>query len=221
MIECTDKYIWYKKRRRFKFKRLFAFVLIITIVFGGFLYYKQVISRQIFKICADYAYTYSTEAVNQAVLYSLKDSVRYSDLVTVDKNNSGDIVLISTNSYKVNTINREVATKTKDLLRKKLADGIPIPILVFTGIEIISGYGSVMQMKTVAVANVICKFSSAFKSVGINQTLHSIYIDVESSVNIEVPFSSTETSCTTSVLISETVLVGKIPDVYLDGKLFC
>ena len=66
----------------------------------------------------------------------------------------------------------------------------------------------------------MCDFSSKFTAVGINQTLHSIYVDVISEIDLNVPFNNHKVECKTSVLISETVLIGKVPDIYLKEGLF-
>ena len=57
-------------------------------------------------------------------------------------------------------------------------------------------------------------------SVGINQTLHSIYINVESKVNVGLSLSNQTIIVNSSILVAETILVGKIPEVYLSGNLF-
>lgn len=220
MIECTENYIWYKKRKKKPFKRFFSFVLILFIIVGAILYYNLVVLKQIFSICADYSYTYSTESVNSAVLISLEDSIRYSDLVVVEKNSNGDIVLMTTNSLKVNSINREVASATSSLLKHKLSNGIPVPLFAFTGISFLSGYGTKINLKTTNNVSVLCSFSSMFTAVGINQTLHSIYLNVESTVNIKVPFNNHQEKCVSQILISETILVGKVPDIYLKEGVF-
>ena len=95
-----------------------------------------------------------------------------------------------------------------------------IPILAFLGIEILSGYGKEVNFKAIAINDVSCNFSSNFTSVGINQSLHSIYVEIDSTVKISMPFNSRQEKFSTKILIAETVLVGKVPEIYLNGKLF-
>lgn len=220
MIECTDKYIYYKKHRKRRFKRCFSVFLALILFFAGFIYYKSVVCKQIFKVCGDYAYAFSTQSVNKALLDSLEGGVKYSDIVEVQKNNQGEIQLMTTNAVKVNTLSRQIATETSNNLSSRLNEGIPIPILTFFGLTILSGYGTNVNLKTCSVTGVRCEFFSKFISVGINQTLHSIYIRVISSVDIEVPFNNKKVVCETEVLLSEAVLVGKVPSIYLGGQLF-
>lgn len=220
MIECTDKCIWYKKHRKKRFKRCFAILLVVITVFSLFLYYKNTVSNLIISVCDDYTYTYCTESVNQAVLKSLSNDLIYTDLVFVEKNDSGDIAIMSVNALKVNAIARDLVRSTANLLNEKVSKGVPVPMLAFFGIDVLSGYGNKINIKTITITNVICEFSSKFSSVGINQTLHSIYVDIKSEYVIELPFNKKNNNCVTSILISEAVLVGKVPDLYLNNGLF-
>ncbi len=220
MIECSTENIWYKRRQRFSLKRLLTFFFVVLFVVGIFLYFNIFVVKKIYKICEDYAYTFSTESVNEAVIESLSISSKYSEFVNIEKNSDGNIILMTTNSQKVNLINREIALETEKKLKNKLATGVPIPLLTFLGVDILSGYGPNIWYKPVSVVSVICSFDSNFESVGINQTLHSIYIEVISNVKIESAFNYKIKECKNKILISETVLVGKVPDSYLNGKMF-
>lgn len=221
MIECVKENIYYKKRKkRFKKKRFFSLLITLLVVFCFFLYYKFFVYNKLVDISCDYAYSYSTESVNKAVLLSLDNDISYTDLVKIEKNQSGDIILMSTDSYKVNLINRKVAQSTSTLLKEKIEKGVPIPFFAFTGIGLFSGYGKPIYLKTLAVTSVICDFDSDFQGVGINQTLHSVYVKVKSTVAVELPLNSKRIDLETKVLINETVLLGKVPEIYLNGNLF-
>ncbi len=220
MIECTENYIWHKKRKKKSFKRFFSLILVFAIIIGFYLYYKRAICAGIFNICTQQAYVYSTESVNNSVLISLENNISYNDLISIQKNNSGDIVVMTTNSLKVNAINRQVASSTSQMLKSKLNQGFSIPLGAFTGVNILAGYGTNVKLKVATSPSVICEFSSKFTSVGINQTLHSIYIDVISIIKLHMPLNMSTSTCKTQILISETILVGKVPDIYLKDGLF-
>ncbi len=218
MVECSNEYIYYKKKRINK-KRFFSLFLALFILVSIIIYYDYVAS-QLCEICVDYSYSYSNECVNEAVMTTLSDTVNYADLVYVEKNDSGEIILLTSNAQKINYISRTVEKLALEKLKAKLKSGVKIPFWAFSGIKILAGYGREIRFDYLSVSSVVCEFSSEFKSVGINQTLHSIYVNVFSTVNIEIPFSKRKSECVTSVLITETVLVGKIPEIYLNKKAF-
>jgi sporulation protein YunB len=154
------------------------------------------------------------------VLFSLNDKVKYDDLVNIEKNSVGDIVLLTANSHKINTLAHEIVKNSTLILDNELSKGVPIPIMAFSGIEALSGYGKVINVKFFSVSSVSCEFNSRFDSMGINQTLHSIYIDIICKVEINLPFDERTIECVNSVLVSESVLLGKVPDALINGKIF-
>jgi hypothetical protein len=46
--------------------------------------------------------------------------------------------------------------------------------------------------------------------------LHRIYLDLECTIGILIPFESLNKTVSSQVLLTETVIVGTVPDTYLD-----
>ena len=67
---------------------------------------------------------------------------------------------------------------------------------------------------------VSCDYSSTFDSVGINQTKHSIYLNVIADISIVMPSRTENFAVATEILIGESVLVGQVPDAYLQSDIF-
>lgn len=221
MIECTDKKIYKKRKyRKGKIKRFKVFFLIFIIVFSLYFFYKNAVLKQVSEISFKYAEAYSVEAVNQSTLITLADRINYSDIIILEKNQSGEIVYISADTYKVNYINKSIASNCEKLLKDKLSKGVPIPILAFSGLSFLSGYGRTVNFKSISVSSVSSDFTSEFVSVGINQTKHSIWVSVKCKVAIFAPLYMKEHEFSSNVLVCESVLVGKVPEIYLNGKIF-
>lgn len=219
MIDCTNQKIWYN--RKFKKKKrilkLFIWFLVISFLI---LYFFYLIPKNIYNFCFDTIYSSCNDSVNSSILMSLQNKVNYNDLIYIEKDNQGNVSFMSTNSQKVNQISRDIVSNTKMILQNKLNEGIDIPYLAFTGINFISGYGRTTKLKNLSVSDVSCGFISKFESVGINQTLHSIYVNIKVQVRLSCLLSHNIQQTNCMVLISETVLVGKVPSTYLNGKLF-
>lgn len=56
--------------------------------------------------------------------------------------------------------------------------------------------------------------------MGINQTKHSLYLNVIADISIVMPSRTENFAVTTDILVCECVLIGKVPDVYLQGDIF-
>lgn len=223
MIDCSNQNIWYNKRRRrqkSKTKRLLKILIVFAIIFSLFGYYKCFITQNLVNICNHHASSLSTTAVNNAIIASMNNASSYNELIDVQKNSSGDIIYMSANSYKLNNIRTAITKSTKTILDIELEKGINIPFLAFLGIDLISGFGTPINYKVLTLSSVKSDFVSEFTSVGINQTLHSIYIKVNSEIHIDIPLHNKTQTYSTNVLLCETILVGKVPEIYLNGKLF-
>ncbi len=67
------------------------------------------------------------------------------------------------------------------------------------------------------MTDVQTEFINKFYEEGINQTRHSIVLEVSAVIDLYVPGSrEMETTVTTQVVVAETVIVGQVPNVYAD-----
>ena len=66
------------------------------------------------------------------------------------------------------------------------------------------------------IGEVTTELKSEFEEMGVNQTLHRLYINVNCNVSLLTPFKDVDEHITAQVLISETVISGDIPDAYYD-----
>lgn len=160
-------------------------------------------------------------AVNEAVFMTLSDGgVRYSDLVHVERGADGDIQALTCDAVEINRIARETAYQAQALLQSMSDEGIAVPLGAFTGIEAWAGFGPEIHMEIIPVAEVTCRFVSGFESAGINQTKHSVYLEVVCEMSVVMPAKTHRFSAISQVLISESILVGEVPNVYLQGDIF-
>lgn len=162
----------------------------------------------------------TTVAVNDAVYYTLSDKVRYEDLITVEYDGAGNIVGIASNAFQINRIARDAAYMSQENLNKMSESGVEVPLGAFFGIEAWAGFGPKINMKIIPISNVACSFVSAFEDAGINQTKHSIYLEIVADISIIMPSKTRNFASLTEVLICESVLVGKVPDTYLQADIF-
>ena len=221
MIPCVTDNIYYsKKKSGKKRKRRFGLFIFFLIVAAITLYYRFIVSENVVRVCADKCYAVSVKSVNAAIISSLDEKVYYENFVTVDKNTEGKITLISANSFNMNSVSRRIVETAQIVLGENLKKGIDVPLFAFSGFSLLSGYGPDTNFKAVTVDSVTCEFISTFTSTGINQTLHSIYAEIVSEIKIDFPLNEKKEIYKTRVLLCEAVLVGEVPEIYLNGGLF-
>lgn len=157
-------------------------------------------------------------AVNSAV-EEVASSLDYSDIVEVTYGSDGDVAMISANSLAINGAARRAAGLVQSKLAYFSSGGVDVPIGAFTGIEALSGYGGTINIRLEPIASVDCSFVSKFTQAGINQTVHSIYLEVVSDISIVLAARTERVILTSEVMVTESLINGKVPDVYLQGGL--
>ena len=210
-----------RKKRRFRKRRIFIwFLLVATLAVLIFSYFQRNVTRVLISISEATMRASTTIAVNDAVYYTLSDDMRYEDLVTITRNEAGEIVAFSANALKINKIARDTASISQSNLKNLSLNGIPIPLGALTGIEAFAGLGPSIHFRIIPVSSVACDFTSTFESVGINQTKHSIYLNIVADVSIVMPSRTENFAVVTEILVGESVVVGQVPDAYLQSDIF-
>ena len=185
-----------------------------------FIYFQRNVRRVLISISEATMRASTTVAVNDAVYYTLSDELRYEDLVNVERSQDGAIVSVSANALKINKIARDTASISQSNLKNLSLNGIPIPLGALTGIEAFAGLGPQIPFRIIPVSSVSCDFSSNFESVGINQTKHSIYLNVIADISIVMPSRTEHFAVITEILVGEFVIVGNVPETYLQTDIF-
>ncbi len=202
------------KKRKMKFKYKFLISIIVILVLG-FIYLTTIVNPIIFNYNKAVVEHNSVDILNNSIKNSLSDYL-YDDLVTIQKNDSGDITLISCNSSNVNKLSNTITSHCQTDLKSLENTGINIALLTFTGIPFLNGIGPKINIKTTPVGYCDSKYISKFTSCGINQTLHQLSIIVSAKVDVLLPIKTFEIEVNTEVLVCESIIVGKIPQVYLN-----
>ena len=211
-----------KKQKRRKRTRKLAIGLIFTFVLSVLLalfFYRRSMNPIILDIAQTKLKSETMLAINEAVSVALADDVDYSQFVVVEKNEQNDIVLLSANSVLVNRLARDTAIITQKKIAELKSFEVDIPIGTLSGIPLLSELGSTVSVTVSPIGNVSCSFQSTFESAGINQTLHRIYINVLTKTDLILPTMHAEVENNTPILLCESVIIGNVPDTFLQGGL--
>ena len=208
------------KRRKFVAKLTTAIVLLVVLAIALALWiYWRSMTPTILDIAQTRLISETTMAVNDAVCVALADTGSFKDFVTVTRNDNNDIVMISANSALVNMLARNTAIMSQSKINAIKSFEVGIPLGTLSGIPLLSEKGPKVNITVSPIGAVNCTFTSTFETAGINQTLHRIYIYVDSKVDLIMPTSHLEVDTSTPVLISESIIIGTVPDVFLQGGL--
>ena len=210
-----------KTHRQWNNKRLLiALIATLLLALLLFIHFQRNVTRVLLSISEATMRASTTVAVNDAVYYTLSDEMRYEELVTISRNAEGNIISVAANPLKINKIARDTASISQSNLKNLSLNGIPVPLGALTGIEAFAGLGPNINFRIIPVSSVSCDFFSEFESVGINQTKHTIYLNVIADISIVMPSRTENFAVTTEILVGESVIVGTVPDTYLQSDIF-
>ncbi|MCH5159294.1 MAG: sporulation protein YunB [Clostridiales bacterium] len=193
-------------------------IVVLAIILALWIYWRSM-TPTILSIAQTRLISETTMAVNDAVCVALADSGDFKNFVSIERNDNNDITMITANSALVNLLARNTAIMSQSKINAINAFEVNIPLGTLSGIPLLSEKGPTVTVTVSPIGAVNCTFTSTFETAGINQTLHRIYIYVESKVDLIMPTSHLEVETTTPVLICESVIIGTVPDVFLQGGL--
>lgn len=160
-----------------------------------------------------------TLTVNDAVSSVLSEnSISYTELVSVEKDNAGAVTSITSDSVKMNLFKSDISKKVSEYIEKNPTLTVNIPWGTLTGSEVLSGRGGDVKINAELFGFTVTDFKSSFESAGINQTRHSLYITVRASAYAHAGAVSISESIETDILIAETVIVGGVPYGYFSSN---
>lgn len=155
-------------------------------------------------------------ALNDAVERTLaKAALTYEDLVRVDKDSEGNVQSIEADVVRVNQLKASINTAVMDEMEKYETIRVEIPFGNLLGGNYFTGRGPYIPITVRLSGVVLSDLTSRFESAGVNQTSHQIGLDVTMHVYAALPGMRTGFDITTDFLVAETVLVGQVPQTYL------
>ncbi|MGK0467776.1 MAG: sporulation protein YunB [Clostridium sp.] len=201
--------------------RILLIIFIIMINFTVFIYiFDKTVMPTVMVVADAEMRSKATEIVNRAIINQYSKQFNYDEIIRVDKDLEGNIVMLKADTLKMNKIASDVALESQEKLKEIGVVGIKLPIGYITRNNILSYYGPNITVKMQPIGHVETKYSSEFESAGINQTRHKIYVKVKTTIRVIIPLKSNTVEVSHEIPIAETIIVGKIPNtaIQLDLK---
>ncbi len=153
-----------------------------------------------------------TEAVGKALA---EEALGYRDMITLEKDNAGQITALTSNTLAMNRLRTEILGDVLEQVDSLDSHTLGIPLGELTGLTVLSGRGPSLPVRIRSVGAANAGFRNVFTSAGVNQTYHQVMLEVSVEATLLIPGGTTQTTVVTQVCIAETVLVGEVPQTYL------
>lgn len=225
-------------------KKIHIFTLLLIIILSSFIcsykllkYYSVKMSPVVFSYAESEVKKITTLIINKSITKQMSAGLDVDNLLNITRNDNGDIQMISYNSITVtkllNSVTNLVQLNIKsieegniDLLElpdiydeEKMKYGIvyEIPLGTVTDNFLLANIGYKIPVKFTLVGSTTTNLDTKITEYGINNALLEIFITIDVTTQINIPFVSKEVNMSTQVPIAIKLIQGIIPEYYING----
>ena len=206
-----------KRQLRTRTKLYITLAVLLVIVVSILLFFNLHVNPVIVEFSEATVKSITNRSVNSAVQSVISNNNVYDDIIEISTDTEGNITAFNVKSILVNKLGKDIGKVALQNLELLGSEGIEIPLGTLTGIPLLTGIGPDFTFKVHPIGSISSVFKSEFESAGINQTNHRIYTNVKATVNLIMPTASRTITTDTQILLCESIIVGKIPDTYLNS----
>lgn len=215
-------------------------IIFVLIIGSSFWFIDYGIRPTLMNIAEEKTTEFATRTINSAVKST--EEISFDDLVEMEVDNNGNVATLGWNSEAVNRALRSATERAEyflygmnkgeqfdvedpDLQPMEFGDSVgdlaakdptvvEIPLGQATGNTVLANLGPKIPVHFEIVGSLRSDVVHEVKEFGVNAALIEIYIPVEVSIRIVVPFSTTTKEVSTRVFIDSRVIMGEVPDFY-------
>ena len=177
-----------------------------------FMWVGMMIRPVIISVAKGYGENIVSNNLNQMINDEL--SKTNFDFTIVTYTPQGKVADVKIDSHKVNLFMTDIALVLKDKIMNLEEIEAKIPIGNFLSNPFFSGMGPKIPVRFLVLANTSVTLEEDFVSSGINQTLYTINLKVQTKVGIYLPGIKDSTTVVNLVPLSQHVIVSDVPDSY-------
>ncbi len=209
------------RRRRFGYRRnswLFKTVCVSIVLLISVLLLDAKLRPALYDLAALEAYAISSKTVNSAVEKILSENApAYSEIVNIKYTENNAVTGITTDIVKLNLFKSRVTNAIDEEFNKKEKTDITVSLGTASGVALFSGWGPYIDVEVGFSSSTQSDFENVFSSAGINQTQHSVMLNIETTVILTMSGKRIKQTVETSFCVAQTVIVGTVPNVMVEG----
>jgi sporulation protein YunB len=155
------------------------------------------------------------ESIQKTVQSQIAPELEYAELVELRLTAAGKVAYLHSKTGAINQISTKTTLIVQQCLNKLHSETVRIPLGQVFGLKTLAGYGPLLPVKMIPVGVVESIIQDRFDSVGINQIRHKIYVRIKTTIKMAAPFIGDEIVIVTDVPLTETIIMGEVPNLYL------
>ncbi|MBR3767608.1 MAG: sporulation protein YunB [Clostridia bacterium] len=193
------------------FKLFFVFLIAVGIYFVADMRMTPIINT----LALSRAQNLATVIINDTVADMLSDGTyTFSDLVKIEYDQNGKISALTADSVRMNRLKSLISVSITKAIGEIEESKISIAMGTLTGSTLLTGRGPNINLNVHISCSCSIEVRNSFEYSGINQTMHKVMLDITTNVYVLSVGETLSSEVFTSIPISETVIIGQIPEIY-------
>lgn len=206
----------YSGKRHFRSAKTAVLILIVA----GLMLFLATASMFLENLATEIAVSDASDVVTVRINNAIAEIMKTGDydgdyFVSFEKNSAGEVTAISSNMSRINALSAHILDSIVGVTENHTLT-VEIPIGNLSGVSLLMGRGPKIPIQIVVLTSSRVEFNNSIVTAGINQTKHQINLEVIVDIDILIPWDTESAQVQTEVLIADTIVVGKVPDTYLN-----
>ena len=207
---------YYTRRKTHRYISFIVLIIVIIVILNiTVVFFDQRVMPSVTEIATIMAKSQTLDIINKKSVDILSKDFKYDEMVKIEKDNQGNIILIQADTGKLNYIAAELSTECNKELSDMKNTAIKVPLGWMSDKSAFYNVGPKISVEIEPIGNISTSYESKFESAGINQTRHKIYLNVTAKIRLRLPLRNQDAEVSTQVPVSDTIIVGKIPNTTL------
>lgn len=208
-----------RPKRKFSLRRFLVILLLFFLLLMLFIFYmEKMLAPKFTELSCAAVENYILETVNESVGKMADEGLlSYSSMVKTVRDDAGQVVYLEVDTAMLGKAKSQIVKELDKALSEKRKVDITLPFGSLVGWNLTSGRGFPVKVKVFPVGMAEGEIYTVLEDCGINQTRHMIRVDVTAKMIIVMPGENMEVKTSVSLPLGERVLVGDVPEIYLDN----
>ena len=207
---------YYTKRKTHKYIPFLVVIIFVIVVFNIILgFFDKRVMPSITETAIIMAKSQTLDIINKKSVEILSQEFKYDEMIKIEKDKEGNIILVQSDTIKLNYIAAKLSTECNKELSDMNNSTIKVPFGWLGDKSAFYNLGPTISMHIEPMGNINTNYESKFEGAGINQTRHKIYLNVNAKIRLKLPLKYQDIEVNTQIPVSDTIIVGKIPNTTL------
>lgn len=202
-----------RRGTRIILKTLIVLSMLSVVIFPASSYLRRVSCEMAVSDATDLVTLAINEAISREMALGAWD---YDYFVSLEKDTQGNVTAIKSNMARINELSSRLLQDIVSTAGGGNLD-LRLPLGNLFGSNLLHGRGPDVPVRIIMLTSSYADFRNDISTAGINQTRHQIILEIRVDIDVLIPWKTVSTQVVSEVLVAETVIVGSVPKIYLNG----